>query len=258
MEWHPSLPYTLTAASAAVATVFALALPALTTDLAARSAGPKGTGLRTWTAFMRSVAESATVIRRHPTIAFIMVQGIAVFVLARIGQINLFQPILDAKRLPAPTHGAVMSVMTAFEALASARAAWVSRRLGDLHAVFALTLLMAASLALIPFVGPIATLASLCVFSLSIGFSFPVQRQLLNDAIPDARYRATLLSIESLLDRAVCAWVAVQVGVYMTAGRLNEFLIQSALATVVLVATLLLVAKTGRSSSAGRASAKPA
>ena len=98
--------------------------------------------------------------------------------------------------------------------------------------------------------GFLATVVLLCVFAVATGISFPVRKQLLNDSIPDPRYRATLLSMESIVDRAVCALVAVALGAYLAAGQLDEFLVLSAVVTCAvmgLLAVLLLAVRKHRS-----------
>jgi hypothetical protein len=50
--------------------------------------------------------------------------------------------------------------------------------------------------------------------------------------IPDARDRATLLSVDSILGRAGCAWVASRIGGFLEAGKLDLFLALSALGTM--------------------------
>ena len=69
----------------------------------------------------------------------------------------------------------------------------------------------------------------LCLFTLSYatGLSFPIQRQLLNDAIVDSSYRATLMSLESIIDRGLCAWSASVIGSYLASGKLSQFLVLS-------------------------------
>jgi predicted MFS family arabinose efflux permease len=142
--------------------------------------------------------------------------------------------------------------MTVFEALGAARPHLLRRKVGAARSVFLLTIVMALCLGFaVPF-GAIATVLLLCVFAVASGLSFPIQKQLLNDAIPDSRYRATLLSMESIIDRAVCALVAVALGAYLAAGQLNEFLVLSTVVTCVvmgLLATLLLLARRRRASS---------
>jgi NADH:ubiquinone oxidoreductase subunit K len=56
-----------------------------------------------------------------------------------------------------------------------------------------------------------------------------------------ARYRATLLSMESILDRAVCAVVAIALGAHLARGELDQFLVTTAVATCTLMAFLGLL-----------------
>ena len=84
------------------------------------------------------------------------------------------------------------------------------------------------------------TVVLLCVFSYATGLSFPIQRQLLNDAITDSGFRATLLSVESIIDRAACAWVAAMIGGYLQAGKLDAFVMGSAMVTLIAMAALYI------------------
>lgn len=168
----------------------------------------------------------------------IMLQGVAIFVLARIVSVNLFQPVLNAKAFGLGAFGAVMSGMTVFEAVGSAYPHWMRRWWNDLNSVFVLTIVMAASVAALAWGGKVSAVIWLCVFSLAAGLSFPIQRQLMNDAIPDSKFRATLMSIESLVDRAVCAWVASLLATYLGSGQMNLFLIASGAVSLVGVAIL--------------------
>ncbi|WP_412749947.1 MFS transporter [Krasilnikovia sp. M28-CT-15] len=229
MSWWPSSVYWLTALNALVAVAAALRLPALTG--AEPTAGPRATVAAT-------VRIALGQLRRSPRLALIMVQGVAVFTLARICQVNLFQPILTGKQTPVAWHGAVLAAMTLFEVLGSARSHWLRRFVGDLRAVFVLTVAMAACLALVVPVGAAFTVVCLCGFSMAAGLAYPVQRKLLNEAIADSRYRATLLSIESIIDRAVCAGVALLLGGYLAADRLDTFLLLSAGAAIGLMVLL--------------------
>jgi MFS family permease len=225
MQWQMTSPYWLSSACTAIAIVIALRLPAL----------PPGEAHHEERV---SVGRSVRVLRRSPVLVLLMVQGVAIFTLVRILQANLFQPVLDAKHLPIAGFGVLMAVTTLFEAFGAARPGVLRRYLSDLRAVFVLTTVMAACLALLVPVGLAGAIACLCVFSLASGFSFPVQRQLINNAIPDARFRATLLSVESLIDRAVCALVIFVLGAYLARGAMNAFLVHVAVGTVVLMALI--------------------
>jgi hypothetical protein len=159
-------------------------------------------------------------------------------VLARIATVNLFNPILKARDFPVAQYGVVMSAMTVFEAIGSYWPGWLRKLMSDLNAVFLLTVTMAVSLGAVVYSGQLGTVAWLCVFSLAIGLSYPIQRQLMNDAIVDSRYRATLLSIESIIDRAFNAWVALLLAGQLAGRGLDRFLLASAIITLASVAVL--------------------
>ncbi|MGK5083854.1 MFS transporter [Bdellovibrionota bacterium FG-1] len=232
MQWHLSLPYWLTAGFAAVSVVFAFGLPVLKLPPSSES------GQRT--AAWRQLAPVLAVLVRTPVLLLIMFQGIAIFVMARIATVNLFQPVLSQKAFSLSAYGAIMSGLTVFEALGSAYPHWMRRWWNDLNSVFILTLAMALSLGALAYAGQVGTVVGFCAFSLAVGLAFPIQRQLLNDAIPDSRYRATLLSVESLIDRAVCAGVVGLMGTYVAGGRVGDFLKVSAAVSLLNVAILYL------------------
>lgn len=236
MKWHITLPYWLTVLAALISVYYAWVLPRLTLEVASASKLP----------LLSRLGTVGQILRGSPFLCLLMIQGIAIFTLGRILQVNLFQPILGAKSVDLTFFGMVMSLMTVFEAIGSGRPAWVRRWMTDLNAVFALTVLMAASLAMIPYSGAWCTVAWLCIFSYAAGLSFPIQRQLLNDAILDSGYRATLLSVESIIDRAACAWVASIIGGYLQAGRLDTFVVLSAGVTLIGI-SILFVAMRSRS-----------
>ena len=221
MEWRLTSPYWLTVLSAAIAVGFAMALPDVVVP---QSAQPEGV--------LSRLSSTGAVLVRSPFLALLMIQGTAIFVLSRLVQVNLFQPILKAQGYGVTAFGVVMALMTVFEAIGSARPGWVRAWLSDLNAVFVLTLVLAATMLAMPVAGPAGNVAALCAFALATGLSYPIQRQLMNDHIPDARYRATLLSAESIVDRAVCAILAPQIGLYLEAGKLDRFVSLSAVGTI--------------------------
>ncbi|MGZ3686874.1 MAG: MFS transporter [Bdellovibrionota bacterium] len=224
MQLRFSLPYTLSAVSAGVALLFALALP--------RESWAIGGERRS---FVADFSKMGGILRSSPLLVFVMLQGVALFVIGRL-QIQLFQPILVSKGVPIAAMGWIMSLITVFEALGSRSPLALRRWVPDLSAIAVLTLVMAASLVGMGFGGAMGAVAGLSVLSLAFGLSFPLQKQLMNDAIPEARYRATLLSLESLLDRAVCAGVNLALGVYVASSRVDEFLYLSAALIVAMVA----------------------
>lgn len=231
MEWSFTMPYWLTALSALISVGLALLLP----DVRELTVNAR-------TRWIDRIKELGLSLEKSPLLIFLMTQGVAIFVLARVCQVNLFQPILESKTLPISSFGLVMSMMTIFEAAGSLKPGWFRKLMNDFNAVYFLTFVMAVTLGIIPWLSTTGTLISLCLFSLATGLSFPIQRQLMNDAVPDSRYRATLLSIESIIDRATNAVVAAFMGGYLASGRLAEFLRLSGYVTVAAILALILFA----------------
>jgi MFS family permease len=241
MEWKLTLPYTLTVIGSVLSVVCAFLLPP--------DQRPEGVKKSRGLGMLKDLGELVLVLPRIPIIPLLMVQGLAAFILPRILQTNLFQPILNGKGVPVASYGIWLAAASIFEALGSGYPAMKAtlKRFSEWSAVSALSLLLALTLALIPLSGKIGTLSSLMIFSLAAGMIFPVQKQLMNDAItlsPEAsRYRATVLSMESIFDRAVCAWVVGMIGVYMSRGKIDEFLYLSAAFCAVGVLILTLVSR---------------
>jgi len=232
MAWLPTAPYWLSAASAVAAAVLALRLPAIVASASAAAPAKERLPLGTL------IGNAFRYLRGAPHLLMLMLQGVAIFTLVRIVQVNLFQPILASKQLPLPTFGLIMAGTTVCEIGGAFRSGWLRRWMSNRVSVFGLTLVMAGALAALVPAGIIGTIAALSLFSLASGLSFPIQKQLLNDAIVNSTTRATLLSIESIIDRGVCAVVAVLLGDYIAQGRLHDFLLGSALATAVLMALI--------------------
>lgn len=252
MNLHVTLPYWLSAFFSLLSFGFALFLPKLPRmhlvssqqqthpafDLSSPSTTPPVTP-----SSLETIGDAFAALTRQPILLIVMLQGVAIFVLSRISQATLFQPILSSKTLSLETHGWVMAAMTTFEAIGAAKPTWVralvrgKKRTSawsfDFSAVTVLTLIITFSLAAIPWLGPWSTILALCIHSLAVGWSFPIQRQLMNDIIPDSRYRATLLSVESIIDRGVSAVVTLVLARYMAAGAMDSFLVGSGIATIV-------------------------
>jgi MFS family permease len=223
MNLHFTLPYWLTTLNAVLSVVFAVLLPHLDTVKTKTRVNPID--------LLRTLAES-------PYLILIMLQGVSIFVLTRICQVNLFQPILKSKAFSATTFGMVMAGMTLFEALGSFRSEWLKKYLNDRNAVTILTCIIALSFLILSLPGTQAihqgvALGAFFLFSYAVGISFPIQRKLMNDAIKHPEYRASLLSIESIIDRAVNSLVAFGLGSALTHGHLSEFLVYSGLVAVI-------------------------
>lgn len=239
MQAHITLPYWLTLASALLSIFFASRLPQLEIIQ-----NKKNSLIENSILIAHRLTKSMQLIYKNTYLSFLILQGIAIFVLGRIIQVNLFQPILSAKDIQIPYHGAIMALMTVFEALGSGYPNVIRNRFSSKNSVFLLTLLLGVALIAIPLANNIASILILCFFSYAIGLAYPIQRQLFNDSITDSSYRATLMSIESIVDRAVCAWVAGGLGLILTTPTgLNEFLFISGAITCFSVFVLIVSMK---------------
>ncbi|MGW1375015.1 MFS transporter [Streptomyces sp. NPDC002446] len=236
MELAHGAPYALSAASAAGSLLCALVLPG-------RAPSPPVAAPRRRPPALHNATAALRTLRATPWLALVMVQGVAVFTLSRICQVNLFQPVLLDHGIGEGSHGAVLAAMTVAEAVASARPQWLTARLRPAAWVTLLSLAMAGTLAGSALGGPWTAVALLCLFAAVCGLTYPLQRKLVNDAIPPGAPRATLLSVESIVDRGVCALAAVAAGAYLAAGRLDALLWHSALLTAVLMAVWHLAAR---------------
>ncbi|MFF1699834.1 MFS transporter [Streptomyces sp. NPDC058257] len=239
-----SAPYVLSAASAAGSLACAVALPRLAGPGGGKDrAADRADGGRRSGAFLRDAGSALRLVASSRWLALVMVQGVGLFTLSRICQVNLFQPILIDHGIAESSHGGVLAAMTVAEAVASARPQWLSRRLSPVAWVSILSLALAGTLAAMALGGPWVVVALLCVFAAATGFAYPVQRKLVNDAVPANAPRATLLSVESIVDRGVCALAAVAAGAYLSAGHLDALLWHSALATAVLLGAFQLLVR---------------
>ncbi|MFN8609704.1 MAG: MFS transporter [Vulcanimicrobiota bacterium] len=207
----PTLPYWASAASAALSTYFAFRFPAALGVVKAAKEPPR-------------LGRVLSLLRDNPRMLVVMLQGVALFTLTRIVQVNLFNPILEAQSFRVDQFGRIMAMNTLFEALGAAYPRLLRRYVSDFQAVFWLTLAMGGCCWGLTRCNWIGCLAWLNLFSVITGLAYPVQRQVMNEHIPDSDYRASMLSAESLVDRAVCAWVAHRLGLALQAQQMNFFL----------------------------------
>ncbi len=222
MAWEITLPYWLTTI-AAVAALF----------ISAKF--PQGRAVQSVPTF----SGCWRVLRHTPQLWLMMGTGLAVFVLARLVQVNLFQPILGAKGYAVATFGVVLGLTTLLEALGSAWAEPIAEKFGEMRSVLGVAVVMAVTTALLPGTGWVGSFALLALFALACGVAYPVQRKMLNDSIPEPSLRATLLSVESLLDRLACAAMAAVVAVFMSWERMDLVLELAGGATLLVSAGLL-------------------
>jgi MFS family permease len=232
MKYMQELPYWLTALNAFISIFFAYKLPDLE-NVAVRQ--------------KPSIFKIFETLKTHPTLLLIMLQGVALFVLARICQVNLFQPLLTHKGFDIVTFGVIMAIMTIFEAIGSFRSKWVKRFFSDLYATFFFTCCIGLSFYIMSFEKflfidtKILTIIALSFFSFIIGISFPIQRQLVNGSIHNPELRASLLSVESIIDRAANSLVASYLAAVLSAGKLLLFLEQVAFVTIISVFIITMI-----------------
>jgi MFS family permease len=231
MAWHLTLPYWLTALSAAIAFGAASRLPMIAEDQQLKGTSPLGGVIENLRAVFKMLSHS-------PMLLFVMFQGVALFVLSRV-QIDLYQPILRAKDFSLASFGWIMSGITIFEAIGTARPGWIQKRTGSLNAIFLITAALGVLIMLIPAANQAWTVVVFAAYSFAVGIAFPIQKQLLNDQITDSRYRATVLSVESIVDRGFTAANAYVMGLYMTSQRLDTFLVHAGLFTFCVIFVLL-------------------
>ena len=81
------------------------------------------------------------------------------------------------------------------------------------------------------------------IFAAFAGLAYPIQRQVMNVAIPDSNYRASILSAESVLDRAFCAVVAHQVSDYVAQHHMDIYLGHAGTWCLAATAVIVVVAR---------------
>ncbi|MCX6108499.1 MAG: MFS transporter [Proteobacteria bacterium] len=218
MAWQVTSPYWISAINAGLSLVIAIFMPSVSIPVMTSKRS-----LRAWASCLNS------------QLALLMLQGVGIFVMVRVLQVNLYQPILTAKSFDVTAFGWSMSLMTVFEAVGAKVAPYLRRRFTDLTVVTLATITLSVALTIVAASGQTGTLAAFCLFSLAAGVAFPVQKQLLNDAITDSHQRATLLSLESILDRALCALAVLPLGGLVAQGHLSLVLCVTGAAAAVAV-----------------------
>ncbi len=242
MNLYLFLPYAITALNAAAALVFVMMLPDVHDHSAKEQIRPSGL-LGLVNNFQGALGE----LSANRFLLLVMLQGIGLFVLERINQVNLFQPVLAQKQFHVEHYGWIMATMTLCEAYAATKSKLLARYFSDAQAVFILTLVIAGSLSLTAVSGQIGTVLSFCLFSIATGLAFPIQKQLLNDHIAN-QSRATMLSLESVMDRTVSAIAVAPLGGLVGAGKINLVLHSAAIIIIISVSVIFLqIRKNSRS-----------
>ncbi|MBU6376768.1 MAG: MFS transporter, partial [Bdellovibrionales bacterium] len=131
------------------------------------------------TASASSFVTALRLLLNHKRLLSLMIQGMGVFVLARIIQVNLFQPLLLQGGFGVSSLGWVMALMTAGEAWASLRLKVILQRMNPVVSVSVLTASLALVVGLFAVLRGAWTIVALVVFSLLVGFIGPIQRQVI-------------------------------------------------------------------------------
>lgn len=213
MQLGLMLPYWISAANGLVAIFIAVSLPAVVIPVSVRKS------------IFSGLISAGRTVGKSPVLFLLILQGVGIFTLVRVLQVNLYQPVMVHKTFAITSFGTIMAVMTIFEAVGAKQAYRVRKMTSDVSAVLFSTLVISCSLLFISLGNQAVTIAGLCIFSLAAGIAFPVQKQLLNDAIDNQGQRATILSMESFVDRAVCAVVVLPLGGLVAEGQLQNILL---------------------------------
>lgn len=224
----PTLPYLATALTSLLAVLFAFLLPPDASNWI------KTTPNRT---VQTELSNIMSIFRSRPILFLLMLQGAGIFVLQRLLMVQLFGPLLKQQAISLVYLGTIMSSMTLIEAFGAMHSYRIKKWVQDYVAIFGFTLLIALSFWLMT-LSAYLSISGLAIFSGACGLAFPIQRQLLNDHIDKSEYRATILSIESILDRLICALTTYLIGPLIATGKLDKLLYVSATITVITVTAI--------------------
>lgn len=219
-----SLPYWLTTAACLISVLCAFALPSLLSE-SHENKNSKN---------LKPVFHEI-LFNHHLLYAILM--GVGIFVLLRLSLVNLYQPLMQSKGFSFSSFGLVISVITVFEAFGAGLSHHFSRWFDDHFAIFLSTVIVSLALMAIPYSGQLGTLFCFSVFSFLAGVSYPLVRYQVNAAIKEARFRATLLSLESMIQRIFMGGAAFFCAGFVRREEIDEFLIVMGILIILLVAS---------------------
>lgn len=225
MQIRTDMPYVLTAIAGVFAALFAFGMKSAD-GAESRSSKIK---FNEWgSALYRSVTNSRLVL--------MMLQGVSLYVIAHVCQINFFGPTMNAKGFDIKLHGIIMSLMTLFEAAGSLLVTKIKK--ADRMKILATVGAMSLAMLMIGYGSQIITVLGFCGFGLAAGVAIPLQAQMMNETINEKGIRATVLSVESIVDRAVVATVTASLAYFTKNGLVREFF---SMASILSLALLILV-----------------
>ena len=177
----------------------------------------------------------------RPEFLALILQGVGLFLMVRLVEVNLFQPLLKWKLFPIQSFGIILAAMSICEALGSntSGSLWfsnVSRTFKSPAVTVAiLASLMAFSLGNLSFAPQWGVLSLMFLFAFMTGLCFPLQKKLIQSQIDDNQVRASLLSLESLVDRGLCALILLPVGYYVEAKQFSLLFVTLATISILII-----------------------
>lgn len=190
---------------------------------------------KTYNNFSNKIKSLLDEFRQSRLLPFFILQGAGIFVLQRICFVQLFGPLLKIRDFPIESFGIVMAVLTFFESFGAFKAHSFFKKFKDYNLVFVATLILVAMFFLMGHQSKIIVFIALAIFSLTIGISHPSQKQLLNDNIVDSSNRATILSLESLIDRLLCSFFSFTIASKLEHNLINDVLFNTGTVTLLFV-----------------------
>jgi MFS family permease len=225
MSHSLGLPYLISTATALLSVIAAFSMPLPQTSQVKPMRRALGDDLL-------NIAKSLT---SNPKIIPAIMQGVGIFVLMRIVLINLYNPLVTGSGISVAWLGTIMACITAIEALTSAQQdRLLSNSKNPPQFAMFMTIAMSLSVICMAVMNPWICILSLAVFAGLGGLIGPVQKQYINDVIDRPELRASILSVESLVDRLVCAGVVILLGQLVDTGRFQEALIYTAIAVIMI------------------------
>lgn len=213
MKYSITAPYLITTVFCVIAVLFSFALP---------SESKNQNSQNDQNSFIKDLQKVSQIMKQTPTLLLLMIQGSGFFVLERICMLQLFQPLLKNQNFSVESFGFVMSGMTIFEAFAAAKSSKLKKYFNsDKSSIFWLTIFLCGTFSVLGILPHYFVLLGLGFFALFCGFIFPIQKQLLNDHIPAPEYRATLLSVESIVQRIMASIFTYLTGIFISTGKLS-------------------------------------
>ena len=171
----------------------------------------------------------------------LIVYSILVFALLRMTVVMFFHPVLEKQGVPANYYGTVLAAMNVTGALLAWTAHGWMKRVGRRVVLVLMPLSILYTTWLLASLSHPAAAALFLVQGAAFGIYPLVIRSILNPLVPDARRRATILSLESLACRLAFAPMALFAGWALQTGGVDRALAATALLACLPVILLLFL-----------------